>query len=58
MRDYYRHEYKNGDADVKYQRVFVSACCGGDLLMWDEATQEFASWDFVQDQRDFEKEAA
>lgn len=42
--EYSREEFPDGRVISKTQRVFVSACCGEDLLLWDENKQDFLPW--------------
>lgn len=48
MHEYSRTEHQNGDVESMQQRVYVSACCRGDLLLWDEEKQDFLDWEYVE----------
>lgn len=36
-----REEFPNGDVISKTTVRYVAPCCGGELLLWDEAKQDF-----------------
>lgn len=48
LREYSRTEHPNGNVDSMSERIFVSACCGGDLLLWDEDKQDCVDWNYVE----------
>lgn len=45
--EYSRLEYPNGDVESKWKPVFVSNCCGMDLMLWDAGKQDFSKWNYV-----------
>ncbi len=45
--EYSRTEHPNGDIESKSQRVFVSDCCHGGLMLWDEDKQDFVEWSYT-----------
>jgi hypothetical protein len=46
--EYSREEFPNGDVISRTTVKYVAPCCGGDLLLWDEAKQDCIPWAYVE----------
>lgn len=42
--EYSREEYPNGDVTSKTTLIWVSSCCNAELLMYDNAENDFIGW--------------
>lgn len=45
--EYSRTRYPNGTVVSKSCRIFVSACCAADLMLWDEKHNDFTDWQYA-----------
>lgn len=45
--EYSREEFPDGSVISKTTVKFVAPCCGGELMLWDEAKQDCIPWSYV-----------
>jgi hypothetical protein len=45
--EYSREEFPDGRVTSKTMPQYVAPCCGGELLLWDEAKQDCIAWEYV-----------
>jgi hypothetical protein len=48
--EYSREEFPDGRVISKTLPQYVAPCCGGELLLWDEANQDCIPWSYVDEQ--------
>jgi hypothetical protein len=46
--EYSREEFPDGRVISMTMLQYVAPCCGGELLLWDEAKQDCIPWSYVE----------